>query len=302
MATPLTENSRHIRSGYLYAAAVIIIWSGFVLVSRFSGKSTLTAYDVIALRYIVAGVTILPLWYRHRTRIFEWRKLMLTLFGAIGFTLLAFNGFRHAPANHAAILMQGFLPFAVAVIAYFLAGERPSHQRLAGLALIALGVISMAAESFGQSGLTLLGDSLLLAASFCWAVYTVLLRRWNLPPMDATIAVTLLAAIIYLPAYALLLPKNIAETPLPQLMFYGIYQGLIVAIIQMICYTRAVALLGATRLAMITSCVPVLASIAAVPTLGEPLTIHIVFGLIFVVLGAYLGNRQRKPRAVPLAD
>ena len=111
-----------LRRGYISALIVIIIWTSFVVFSRMSGTSSLTAYDVTALRYGVAGIAILPLWWHHRTPIFEWRKLVLALIGALGFMMFAMNGFRHAPANHAAILLQGFLPFSVAVMAYFLAG------------------------------------------------------------------------------------------------------------------------------------------------------------------------------------
>lgn len=279
------------RSGYFYATGVVIIWTCFILVSRASGKSALTPYDVIALRYIVAAITIFPLWLRHKTKLFEWRKLLLTCIGALGFTLLAFNGFRLAPANHAGILLQGFLPFSVALIAYFLAGEKPNRQRLMGLALIACGVGAMAVDSFAGHADTILGDSLLVSASLLWAMYTVLLRRWNLPPMDSAIAVTLLAAILYLPVYALLLPKNIAAVPVQEWAFYAFCQGVLIAVIQMICYTRAVALLGATRLAMVTSCVPLLGSLLAVPILGEPLTVPILIGLAFVITGAVVGNR-----------
>ena len=288
----MTHTPEQLRRGYFYALAVIIIWSGFVIVSRLGGKSAFTPYDMIALRYTAAGIGILPLWMRHRTALFERRKILLTLLGALGFTLFAFNGFRHAPANHAAILLQGFLPFTVGIMAYFMAGERPSRQRLLGLGFIALGVASMAVESFASRDPTLLGDSLLIGASLCWAAYTVLLRRWELPPMDSAIAVTLLSGILYLPVYALFLPKNLGAGSLPEYLVFAIYQGIIVAIIQMICYTRAVALLGATRLAMLTSCVPVLASLAAVPLLGEPLTPLVCLGLVLVVVGAWVGNRR----------
>ncbi|MFZ4540889.1 MAG: DMT family transporter [Rickettsiales bacterium] len=288
-----------LRKGYLNALGVVGIWTCFILVSRSSGKSTLTPYDVIALRYAVAAVTIFPLWLRYRTRLWEWRKLVLTLVGAIGFTLLAFNGFRHAPANHAAILMQGFLPFSVTVMAYFIAHERPGRQRLFGLAFIALGVGAMAVDSFSGSSVTFLGDGLLTCASLTWALYTVLLRRWNMPPMDSAIAVTLLAAFIYLPFYVAFLPKNIAATPPHEWLFYAFVQGTLVAVIQMICYTRAVAYLGAGRLAMVTSCVPVLASLFAVPLLDEPLTTPIIIGLVFVVTGAWVGNRRPKAPPIP---
>jgi drug/metabolite transporter (DMT)-like permease len=208
--------------------------------------------------------------------------------------MFAMNGFRHAPANHAAILLQGFLPFSVAVMAYFLAGEKPTRQRIAGLILIAIGVSSLAIESFSANGVTLLGDGLLICASLCWAMYTVLLRRWRYNPMDATIAVTLLATVIYLPVYAAFLPKNLAETPWQECLAYGLFQGSLVAIVQMIFYTRAVHYLGASRLAMLASIVPVMASLLAVPILGEPLTMAITAGLLFACLGAWVGNRSAR--------
>lgn len=283
-----------LRRGYISAAVVMCIWTCFILVSRQSGKSELTPYDVIALRYMVAGLIVLPLWWHHRTNMLDWRKLVLTTFGALGFTLLAFNGFRHAPANHAAILLQGFLPFSVSLIAYCIAGERPTRQRLTGLSFIALGVSAMAIDTFSNSNLTALGDGLLIGASLCWAMYTVLLKHWGMKPMDSTIAVTLMAAAIYLPVYFLFLPHNIAAVPVHEWAFYAFCQGVLIAVVQMIFYTRAVAQLGATRLAMVTSCVPILAALGAVPLLGEPLTWPIIVGLFFVVLGAWVGNRSRK--------
>jgi drug/metabolite transporter (DMT)-like permease len=283
-----------LRTGYLYALAVVVIWSGFVVVSRMSGKSALTAYDVIALRYIVAGLAILPLYYRYRPKLLDARKLALTLIGAIGFTLFAFNGFRHAPANHAALIMQGFLPFAVTVMVYLIHRERPSRARLFGLVFVALGMGSLAIETLSDHNFSLMGDGLLFCACLCWALYTVLLKHWNQPPMEATIAVTMLATAIYLPSYFLFLPKHILESPWQESLFFAIYQGIIVAIIQMIFYTRAVSILGASRLALFTSCVPVLASLIAVPLLGEPLTTPIVVALVLVVLGAWVGNKRVK--------
>jgi drug/metabolite transporter (DMT)-like permease len=140
----------------------------------------------------------------------------------------------------------------------------------------------------------LAGDGLLMGAGLCWATYTVLLRRWHYKPMDATIAVTLLAAIIYLPFYVAFLPKNLAASPLSELVAYGVFQGILVAIIQMIFYTRAVYFLGATRFSMLASIVPVVASLGAVPILGEPLTVFIIIGLFFTCAGAWVGNRVKR--------
>jgi drug/metabolite transporter (DMT)-like permease len=285
------HTAEEFRRGYGYAAIVVCVWSGFIIVSRFGGTSNLTAYDVIALRYAVAGLVMIPLWLYHRTTLWDLRKLVLSLVGALGFTLLAFNGFRHSPASHAGILLQGSLPFTVAVIAYFMTGERPGIQRMRGLTLIALGVLMMTIESLGQGGLTMLGDSLLVGASLCWAVYTVLLRHWNMPPMESTIAMTIITAIVYLPIYAVFLPKNLAQTPWEQCLFIALYQGVIVAVIQMTLYTKSVAILGATRMALFASIAPVLAALGAWALLDEPIAALIGIGLAFVSIGAWVGNR-----------
>lgn len=281
-----------LRRGYLNALGVVCIWTSFVIFSRMSGKSDLTPYDVIALRYLVAAIAIFPLWLRYGCpTLLDWRKLGLTSVGALGFTLFAFNGFARAPANHAAILLQGFLPFSVAIMAFFLTHERPNRQRLVGLACIALGVGSMAHDTIHVNGASASGDLLLVAASLCWALYTVLLRRWKFPPMEATISVTLLAALLYLPVYGVFLPKNILHVPWHISLGYGLFQGILVAIIQMIFYTQAVHYLGASRLSMLAGCVPILASLGAVVVLDEPLSMAICLGLGFCCLGAWLGNR-----------
>lgn len=284
-------SAAELRRGYLYASMVVIVWSGFIIVSRFGGTSTLTAYDVIALRYVVAGLVMIPLWLHHRTTLWDVRKLALSLTGALGFTLLVFNGFRHSPASHAGILLQGSLPFSVALIAFFITGERPDISRRRGLLVIAIGIAMMAIESFSRGDLTLLGDSFLVGASLCWATYTVLLKRWNMNAMDSTIGMTIIAAIIYLPIYAAFLPKNIAQTPWQTCAFIAIYQGVIVAVIQMIFYTKSVALLGATRMALFAGVVPVLAALSAWAILGEPIPLLIGIGLAFVSIGAWVGSR-----------
>ncbi len=297
----MSPSSEQLRQGYLSALVVVAIWTGFIVTSRMGGKSSLTPYDMIALRYSVAAFAILPFYLHYRPQLWEWRKLLLCATGLLGFTLLAFNGFHRTLASHAGILMQGFLPFSVSVMAYFLAGERPTRQRLTGLVLIFMGVAAMAYDSFSGSDFTttLLGDGFMLAASLSWAFYTVLLRRWNFPPMECAIAVTVLAIVLYLPVYVLFLPKNIMDAPWQNLALHGFYQGILVAVVQMIFYTRAVSQLGATRLAMVTSTVPVLASVVAaiMPQLNESLTTPIIIGLVFVMLGAYIGNRQ--PKSTP---
>lgn len=287
-----------LRRGYLSAGIVVAIWTGFVIVSRLGSRTSLTSYDIIALRYAVAALLFLPLWWRHRTPVLDGRRLILSLSGAVVYSLFVFAGFRHAPASHAAILLPGFLPFAITCLAWLILNEIPSPRRRLGLVIIALGVGCVAVENFGRSGIAITGDALMLGGSVCWALYTVLLRRWGLAPMDTAISVTLLAAAMYLPCYALWLPSGLATASWQDIALQAFYQGVIAAFVQMMLYARSVALLGPTRMGLVMALVPVSAGVAAVPLLGEPLSLLACLGLLLVSLGAWVGNRlPRNPHA-----
>jgi len=50
--------------GTLLAGIVIVIWTGFILVSRLGGTGSLTPFDVVAIRLATAALTVPPLWPR----------------------------------------------------------------------------------------------------------------------------------------------------------------------------------------------------------------------------------------------
>lgn len=277
--------------GYVFAALVVSIWTGFVLVSRLGGESPLTAWDLVAIRYATSAAILFPLYMvRGRFRVFTLRSWALALTGGITYALLAFSGFKLSPATHAAVLLPGLLPFAVAIVAWFLLGERPAPNRWAGLIIIGAGVACLGAQAFHGAPAVRRGDLLLVGASFSWAIYTVLARRWAVSPWETTVSVVLLTAFAYLPVYIVFLPKNIASVPLASILTQVIYQGILATIVQMLLYVQTVRLIGATRLGTLMALVPALAGFAAVPLLGETLTVWTSAGLLFVTLGAWLCN------------
>jgi drug/metabolite transporter (DMT)-like permease len=219
----------------------------------------------------------------------------LSLTGGIAYALFVYAGFTLAPATHGAVLLSGVLPFFTALVAYFLLGERADRHRLAGLALIALGVGCMAFDQLRGSPVSPLGDALLLAGSLCWGVYSVLLRRWQVPPWDATMGVALLSALLYLPLYLLVLPSQLATAPAGEILLQALYQGVLVVIVAMILFTRALAALGPVRLNMFMAMVPGLATLLAVPLLGESLSFWPLLGLACVSIGALQPWRWRRP-------
>lgn len=289
-----------LKKGYLDALFVVLIWSGFILVSRLGGKSELLPYDIVALRFGTAALFIMPFWLLYnKVNLLNVKIITLGLTGGISYCVFVYFAFKHSPAVHAGILLPGLLPFEVAILSWLLLGERPSFMRIAGLFFIALGVISLGIEAISVGFSSWLGDISFIAAGSVWALYSVLVKKWQISPLDATVGCVLISTIIYLPIYFLLLPKHITIAPWNDIVIQAFYQGIMAMIVAMVFYMRAMKELGPSELGLFMALVPVISGIAAVPFLGEKLSIGIALGLILTSFGAWLGSRATK---IPLTE
>lgn len=280
------------RSGYFYAGACVLIWAGFVLLSRVAGKTALNGFDLTALRFGTAAVLLFPAWlFWKRVPLFNRRMLVLAATGGIGYAIVVYTSFRYAPAAHGAVLLSGILPFFVAVLAWRVLQQPLSPNLRKALLLIALGVGGLALHSLHDLASSWPGDLMMIAASFLWGLYTVLVKKWGYSPWDTTLGVALLAALLYLPVYALFLPKGISQVPMAAIVTQGFYQGVLVVIVAMLLYMQALVRLGPTQLGAVMATVPAVAGIGATLALGEPFTGWLVAGLVLTSIGAWMGTR-----------
>ena len=286
------------RAGWLAVLVTICIWTGFILVSRAGGKGMLTGWDVTALRFGV-GASI-ALFFLRRVTLPPLKVIALfSLFGGIGYATAVYAAFRMAPAAHASVFLPGALPFATALIAWLWLKQAPSRRQRIALTLVFAGIVLTAADTLSHgpslTGLQLLGDALFLCGSSSWAVFTLLLRQHPVPPLTATVSVTLGSAAVYLPVWWLFLPSTMTLAPASEIVMQALYQGVLVVFIAMLTYTLAVRHLGPQTVALLMAVVPGLSALAAVPVLGEPLSLWTLAGLAAVTSGAVLGARPAAP-------
>ena len=81
------------------------------------------------------------------------------------------------------------------------------------------------------------------------------------------------------------------QAPLAEIAMQAVYQGVLVVFVAMVLYAFAVRQLGPQTVALLMAFVPGLSAVAAVPILGEPLSLLTLAGLAAVTLGAVLGAR-----------
>lgn len=308
--------------GLLAAVVTVALWTAFIVIARASAQRTLTPFDIALLRISGASVVLLPWgWWMVRRRTAALgpaappsslagisplplrTTALLGTFGGLLYAMFAYSGFFHAPATHAAVLMPGSLPLWTALLATVLLRDHITPLRAAGLALIVVGDLLVGGLSLlaaFSGGDVWKGDVLFMMAASSWAVYSVLARRHAVDAVQATIAITAFACLVYVPSYALLVAlgavtSHLALAPWSEIIFHMVFQGGGSVVISGITFTRMIQHFGPVRSTMITALVPGLSAMGAVVFLNEPLHWNLVAGLLLVTGGILLGVLRRRP-------
>jgi drug/metabolite transporter (DMT)-like permease len=278
--------------GAVFGLAAVSIWAGWSAMTRLAVTTSLDAWDIPALRFGVAGLLLLPIVIR--------RGLALDRLGWLGlgglivgtgapYALVVALGLRLAPAYDAGALNPGCMPLFVALIAAIVLGEKPSTAQKIGLSLMLSGALIMigwhgTAWSLSRS----IGDVLFLVASFLTAGYTVIMRQSKLDPMHVAALVSTGSLIIYAPLYFGIRRLHLAQAPVVDLTVQMIFQGIVVTIISLVLYGRAVLILGASGGSAFGAFVPALSAGLAIPLLGEWPTRSGWIGIALISAGVYL--------------
>jgi drug/metabolite transporter (DMT)-like permease len=99
-------------------------------------------------------------------------------------------------------------------------------------------------------------------------------------------------ALTYLPFYVALVPSRLPTAPAGEIVFQALYQGVGVAILALLFYTRAIRELGPSAASLFMPLIPIFAVALGVPVLGEfPNAVQGV-GIAGVCVGLVLAARR----------
>ena len=285
--------------GAVFGVAAASIWASWSVVTRLAVTTSLDAWDIAALRFGAAGVLLAPVLLREglaRARL-GWLGLGIVIAGGgAPYALVAAEGLRFAPAWNQSALNPGCMPLFVAPIAAIVLGETLSGAARLGLCLILAGALIIVGWQ-GESW-TLprsFGDALSLFAVFLWASFTVAMRQSRLDPLHAAALVSTGSLAIYLPPY--LAVHGPAQLPLGELAVQALFQGVLVTIVALLLYGRAVAILGASAGAAFGALVPALAALLAIPLLGEWPQPTDWIAIMLISAGVYLASGGPLPES-----
>ena len=256
--------------GYIFAFLTMVIWSGWMIISRMGLKSELTPFDVTFLRFTSAGLIMLPIALKnlHLITRKNWLGLLLMVVGAgAPYLIVTSYGFKNAPASHG-LLTPCSMTLIVAILSYFILNERITKVKFVGYILILCGIVFKFSADYSGSIDT--ADLYFLAGGILWSIYTVQNKRLRfLSAIVATSFVASFSMILLIIPYAIYQLNNPHPLPIIPAISQIIYQGIFTSIISLIMYNRALLIIGAAQSSSFAAINPVLVMALAIPFLGE---------------------------------
>ena len=252
-----------------------------------SGRVTIAAVALVLI-----ALAIREPWPSRRDAV---RLLALGVLGNGLYQWFFIEGIARTRAGDAALVLAA-APALMAIIGRILGVERVTRRKVLG---IGASLFGMALVVFGSQKAdpattrdvaTLAGNMLVLAACFCWALYTVLLKPYTerVPGIPLS-ALTMVGGAI--PLVAVSMPQ-VSSTPWTALPIgaWGalLYSGLLALSVAYLFWYRGVRVLGPTRSAMYSNLQPVVALVVAWIALGEQPTVIQVLGAVAIMTGLLL--------------
>ena len=176
------------------------------------------------------------------------------------------------------------------ILAGLLGGERPQPREWVGLVLALAGLVWLVLPGIGAPNPG--GAGLMAVAGIAWGIYSLRGRRSGAPLADTT-GNFLRAAPMALGLTALTLAS---ATMTPAGVLYAVLSGGLASGVGYAVWYAALPGLSATRAATIQLAVPVLAAVAGVALLAEPLSVRLVTAAAAILGGVGLAVSARARR------
>lgn len=285
---------------YGLIGAMTLIWSINYVVAKIALRA-FPALLVGPLRAAVAALLLAPIyaWARRRApRRARWDRrelLTLSVLGIFGITLnqvFFVMGMERTTVAHAALLIAT-TPVQVMALAALRGQEEITGRKVGGMLAAVAGTAVLHAGDAESRGASLPGDLLVLLAAFCFSVYTVFSKE--VTRRHDSLTVNSLGYFAGALAGAPLLAaqsRGFAYGAVPAQGWWALaYMGLLSSVVCYLIFYYALHHLPASRVAAFSYVQPVIAALAGLLLLGEPITLPVAAGGLLVLCGVWVTGR-----------
>ncbi|MEL7552328.1 DMT family transporter [Pseudomonas protegens] len=290
---------------YAYPLLAIFIWAGNTVINKLAVGAIFPA-EIGFYRWLLAGLLFTPFmlkpvikhWPEVRPNL--WRIAILGVLGMAVYQSLAYFAASLTSATNMGIILS-LMPLMSLAMAIAVLGQRLTAGALVGAVLSFAGVLVVVSSgslaALLQHGVNL-GDAMMLVATLAYAIYSTLLKKWQLrlPPLVLLYLQVLVAVVVLLPLF-LASPK---VGPTLQNIPLVLYACLLASMLAPLAWMQAVVRLGPSRTTLFFNLLPLITALIAAVVLHEQLAwFHLVGGLL--TLGGVILSERWTTVLGPLA-
>ncbi|GAB2779186.1 DMT family transporter [Halomonas shantousis] len=285
-----------------YLLVVVLLFSGNLLVGKLATGS-LPPLTLALGRMVVAFIVVLVCFghvaWRQRHVLMKQAKALaaMSVTGMALFNAMLYSALRTTEATNVAVLESG-IPAVTALVMALFFRERLGAIKWLGVLLSALGAAWTVTdgEPFGILHRLHIGDAFVAGAIASWVLYSLAVRQWlGRIPFYASLVPMTGIAVMFLAPLALL-ENALTETVWHldgEAVMAVLYLGVGPSLIALVCYNRALLLIGPSRTATSLNLLPVVTMVLGYWLLGTPITSYQIFGAAAVILGVSLVTMNR---------
>lgn len=271
---------------YAYPLLAIFIWAGNTVITKMSAGAIFPA-EIGFYRWLLAGLLFTP--FMLKPVIGHWplirpnlgRIFILGVLGMAVYQSLAYFAASLTTATNMGIILS-LMPLMSLAMAIISLGQRLTAGALVGALLSFAGVLVVV--SSGSLGTLLehgvnLGDAMMLIATLAYAVYSTLLKKWQLrlPPLVLLYLQVLVAVVVLLPLFVVSDKVGPTLNNIPLVL----YACLLASMVAPLAWMQAVVRLGPSRTTQFFNLLPLLTALIAAVVLHEQLALfHLVGGAL----------------------
>ncbi len=283
--------------GIACGAGAAIFWAMGFVSARHGIDIGFSPFDITLHRFLWSALALLPLFLRDGAANLNgvgWgRGIVLTILGGPGLAILSYSGFLLVPLGHGGVIQPSCAALGGLLLATLVLKEKLPPQRALGALTIVTGLAVIGGEAvmtIGTHGL--LGDLMFVTAGLFFATFGMLMRLWRIPPIRATVVVSVVSIAI-VPLHALLFgfERMISLGPWENLL-QAVAQGILAGPGAIYLFVRSVELLGVGRAAVFPSLVPGFTLLIGFLVLGQVPSLYQLLGFAIVLFGFRLTQKS----------
>lgn len=273
---------------------IYLIW-GMNWVVMKTANTFFPPITFVAYRFLFGALVLLSVWFWLHLPLPKkkyWPWIFLTGILQMGLNNIAAQTSMLTLGAGMVSVLNYSMPVFAAVMAHFLLGERLNWRKDAGIVLAIAGM-AVLMDVHAGGDVTAICIGLLSAVFWGLASIFVKLKLADVNPISLT-TWQMVCASLSLLAYTAIVPQGEFVWNAESVLCL-IYNGVLASALAFFLWSWILQHIEVSKASVAVLAVPVVGVVGGILCLGEPMTLHIFFGMLMIMAGIYIVVTNKRP-------